>query len=442
MNIKENQIFDVEILEITYKGKGVCKIDAFVIFLNSGVPGDKVQIKITKLKKKYGEGEILALLEPSKNRIEPLCSYFETCGGCQLQNINYPGQLKYKESMVYASLKHIGKIKISINPIIPSPLYFGYRNQLKIKIQIGKNTKMGFYQMETHEIVEINKCILGTELCNNILKEVKFFLQTIQNTSLINCDGACNLFIRVSHDQKNAILIFADEKKAPPISLEIIEKISAHLINKFTEIQCIIKQSYSQGYKILIGNDNFSYLIKDINFQISSLNFWQVNFTQFDNLVDIVLNFAELTGNEIVLDAYCGSGFFSLFLARKSRFVYGIELNPGAIKDAKKNALLNNIYNVKFIAGDVEKNILNHLNMHIDLILVDPPRNGCSPLTLTTILKISPEKIIYVSCNPSTLARDLQVLCDNGYSIANIQPIDMFPQTYHIECIVSLGSER
>ncbi|MBI5418086.1 23S rRNA (uracil(1939)-C(5))-methyltransferase RlmD [Candidatus Poribacteria bacterium] len=449
-SIKENQIFEAEITEITYKGKSVCRYDNFVVFLDHAIPGDKVRARITKVKKTYGEGEIISMIEPSKARIKAPCDYFQICGGCQFQGIDYSHQLKFKEIIVSNCLKHIGKLDTTVNSILPSPKTFEYRNQIQLKVQISSEVKIGFYRTETHEIIKIDKCLLQTKIGNSILAEIRKFFNKENNNSFVE-PLLFNIILRVSDEEKKALIIFEDEdsfktsKNIPDknqtdklIFNNIINELCAVLINKFSEIECIIKYNQSHSPCILFGNDNFYYSIKDITFFISSKDFWQINFSQVSNLVDIVLKYANLSGSETVLDAYCGAGFFSLFLAKKCRYVYGVEVNSMAISNAKKNAAINNILNVKFIDGDV-KNILsrNHFQK-IDLLVIDPPRKGCEEIVIKKILDISPNKIIYVSCNPATLARDILLFTQNGYSVIGIQPIDMFPQTFHIECVVCL----
>ncbi|MBI5417799.1 23S rRNA (uracil(1939)-C(5))-methyltransferase RlmD [Candidatus Poribacteria bacterium] len=443
--LQKEQIIETEITEITYKGKAVCRIDNFVVFLNNGVPGDKVRAKITELKKKYAYGEIIDLIKPSSFRIDPICQYFYECGGCQLQYIDYINQLSLKELMVRDSLWHIGKISLPINKIIPSSKYYEYRNQIQLKIEIGEKAKLGFFSIDTHKIVKIDNCFLQTKIGNRILNGLNKFFNENGNKLFFKYPCTYKVIIRVSEDEKKVLIIFEAEGsfiyKSDSVESELTEQVSSFLINMFPEIQCIIKYAAYQSPHILFGNDDFSYSVHDINFHISLRDFWQINFTQINVLSDIVLKFAGLTGKETVLDAYCGVGLFTLLIALECRFVYGVELNPEAIYNARKNAGINNVLNVKFIEGDVEKVIMSSRFPNIDIIIVDPPRKGLKREVLSSILKIKPGKIIYVSCDPATLSRDLQILITNDYNLKEIQPIDMFPQTYHIECVAYLEAK-
>ncbi len=460
--------YKVRIDSIAFEGKGVARLDGKVVFVRNAVPGDFLQIEMTKNKKSYSEGKIIEIIEPSPLRIEPLCNHFGVCGGCSFQNIPYDEQLKWKRQFVVDAFEKIAKLEnLEIKEPIPSPKQFGYRNKMEFSFgtsrwiteeEVQKNivlsTKdkhfaLGFHLPERFDkIINIDKCLLQDNRGNFILNEVRkkalelqipaynlrshsgFLRNLVFRFSTSNNEILVNL-VTTSQIQENE-KTFLDWYGTCIRQLDNVEHL-AHTIN-----DSYSPTSYGE-VKILKGSGYLFEKILNVEFRISPFSFFQVNTLQASSLVKKVIELAN-SDNQIVWDLYSGAGTFSLTIASKSKFVYGIELLEKTVEDAIYNANLNKIDNVKFFAKDLNsKKILQEL-LQLEppnVVIIDPPRTGIHKNLLFSLTKILPESIVYVSCNPTTQARDCFELL-KFYNLVEIQPFDMFPQTYHIETIVLL----
>ncbi|MCI5596260.1 MAG: 23S rRNA (uracil(1939)-C(5))-methyltransferase RlmD [Lachnospiraceae bacterium] len=460
MEIKKNQEYEVEIEDFGSDGSGIGKIGTFPLFIKDTVIGDKVSVKVIKVKKNYGYGRMMKLLVPSPDRVPALCSVARQCGGCTLQHLNYEKQLEYKYQKVKNCLMRIGglkdieeKMKMTLG--MEEPFY--YRN--KAQYPVGKNKEgqivTGFYAGRTHSIVENDHCCIQAKENDVILPVIKAYMKKnhIEPYDEKNHRGLVrHILTRVGFTTGEIMvcLVLNGSKKDLPNPNELIDALTK--IKGMTSI--VVNQNREKTNKILgkkietlWGQDYIEDYIGNVKYQIGPLSFYQVNPTQTKVLYGKALDFAGLTGNEIVWDLYCGIGTISLFLAQKAKQVYGVEIVPEAIEDARKNAAINGIENVEFFVGKAEEVLPEKYKesretMSADVIVVDPPRKGCEESLLDTIVKMSPEKVVYVSCDPATLARDLKYLCGNGYDVKKIQPVDMFGMSGHVETVVLLSQQK
>ncbi len=460
---KPRQIIEnVEIIDIAAEGKSIARVNNKVLFVSFAVPGDIVDVVVTKKNKSYFEGKVLKFKKKSDLRIEPFCSHFGVCGGCKWQNIPYEKQIFYKEKQVLEQLQRIGKIEIEKSlPIIASQKTINYRNKLEFTFSNKRWLFNGEEELPNptdywgagfhipgrfDKVLQIEKCYLQQEPSNQIRKEIYSFC--IKNEIpffdlKLHTGYVRNLIIRNTLDgQVMVIVCFFYENNIWQ------EKILSHILENVPEITSLYfainpKHNDSLDGITPILYKGTAYLTENLNglkFKISPKSFFQTNSAQAAVLYNKVLEFAQLTGNEIVYDLYSGTGTIGLYLSKYSKKVIGIEFVEDAVFDARENALLNDITNVAFFAGDT-KEVLNNdfvlKNGKPDVIVIDPPRNGISKEVVETILKIKPKKIVYVSCNPATQARDIQLMSE-FYNVPFIQPIDMFPHTHHVENIALL----
>ncbi len=447
MTVSKNEHHDVTIEDLTHDGAGVAKINGFPLFIPNALPNEKVKIKVTKVTKGYGFAKLIELYEPSNYRVDAPCSIYKQCGGCQLQHLTYEGQLQAKQKQVKEALTRIGKLEnITIHPIIGMENPTHYRN--KSQVPIGeKNGQLvtGFYQKRTHDIVEMNTCLIQQVENDTALQQVKKICQE-HNISPYNEEthqGTLrHLMVRYGKMTNELMIVFVTHTKEFPYK----EKIINDIIETIPHVKSIIqninphKTNVIMGKKttVLWGEPYIHDYIGDVQFAISAQSFYQVNPVQTKVLYEKTLQYANLSGKETVIDAYCGIGTISLFLAKHAKKVYGVEVVQDAINDAKRNADLNGITNVEFVVGAAEEVMLDwhKQNIEPEVIVVDPPRKGCDASLLSTIIEMKPERVVYVSCNPATLARDLRVLVDGGYEVKEVQPVDQFPHTSHVECVV------
>lgn len=453
MNNREFNVGDkfvTEIIDLTSEGKGIAKIEGFTVFVDGGLPGDKGKIEITKIKKNFGLGKMVELTFPSVNRVKPKCRLSGICGGCQLQELDYTKQLKIKTDIVKNNIERIGKLKdIKINDTIGMKQPYRYRNKAQFQVgKKGKDIAIGFYQIESHDIINVDKCILQNDINDKIIDIVRKYMKDfkIKPYDRKSKKGIIrHILTRVSSYTGEIMVIIVTKTDILPYSNEFIHLLIGKIPQITSIIQNVNKKNSSEilgmKNKVLFGNDRITDSIGNLKFSISPMSFYQVNPTQTQVLYNKALDYAHLVGNEVVFDIYCGIGTISLFLAQRAKKVYGIEIVKEAIKDARINAKLNNINNVEFYDGKAE-DILPNLykdGIKADVIVVDPPRKGCHKSVIEMIIKMRPKKVIYVSCNPSTLARDLKYLDEGGYKAVEVQPVDMFPQTGHVECVVLIS---
>ena len=449
--VEINKIYEIEILNLGSNGEGVGRLEDFTIFVENALPTEKILAKIEVVKKNYAVGKLIKILRESSERIAPICPIYFECGGCQLQHLNYPAQLKIKRQQVIDAIERIGKLDgVEIFETLGMKNPLRYRN--KMQFPVGKNNSeiiVGCYAKNSHKIIDTDSCLIQREGNDKILRAVKKIANKLK-ISAYDEDKHRGILRHVMgrvgfNDELMIVLVTAT--KNLPDEKKIIRAIRSELPEVSTIQQNI--QTYKNNVilgretKILFGKETVRDKIENLQFNISARSFFQVNTAQAEVLYKIVRNFAELGGREIVIDAYCGTGTISLFLAKSAYKVYGIEIVSSAIKDAKKNARENKIRNAEFIVGDAVKIIpqLYSEKIFADVVVVDPPRAGCDKKILETFAAMNPAKIIYVSCNPATLARDLKILSESGYETKKIQPVDMFPFSSHVEAVAQLVKE-
>lgn len=443
------EIYEMNIDNLGVSGEGTGKIENFTVFVKGALPGEKVSVQITEAKKNYAVGKIVKLLKESPARVKPLCPIYKKCGGCQLQHLTYETQLEEKQNQVKAAIEHIGGLKgIEILPVLGEENPWYYRN--KMQFPVGKKKgiiSIGCFAQGTHDIIDTEACLIQKQGNNAILQAMRKVIERLsippynedKHTGVLrHVIGRVGLggelmivLVTAVSELNNAKQIVKLLRSALPNLVSVQQNIQTYRNNVIM----------GRETKLLWGKETITDKIGLLKFRISPRSFFQVNSEQAEVLYNKALEFADLKGNEIVIDAYCGTGTISLFLAKKARKVYGIEIVKPAIIDARKNALDNNVKNVEFIVGDATEVMprLFKQDIHPDVVVVDPPRAGCSEKVLNTFAKMNPQRIVYVSCNPATLARDLKILDELGYKTMKIQPVDMFPMTAHVECVALIN---
>lgn len=415
--IKINENYDVTCIDISFEGYGVCKINNFIVFVPNFITSETAKIKITKLEKNYGYGEIFELIKLSKYRIKPNCDDISP-----LSHISYDYQVIIKNNIVKNTFKKLN-LNIKINDIIKMEDPFNYRNKIKISVGIKADKLIcGYYKNNTHDIIPFNDNIIFSKKANSILKKLISLLENYK-------ENIKHIIIKEGFKTNEIMLVIVTNE----IKIDNIDEIIKEF-NLTTIIQIIDNKEI-----ILYGPGYIYDILDDIKLKISPNSFYQVNPVQTEKLYKKAIEIANLNKNDIIIDAYSGIGSISFYISKYVKKVYGIEIEKNAVNDALYNAKINNIKNVKFIFGDVEKEILNFKDKKIDVIFLDPPRKGCSKKFLNTILTLKPKKIIYISCNINTQVRDVKLLLDNGYMFNEVHTVDMFPHTSHIENIICLN---
>ncbi len=447
--LKIENTYEIEIVDLGHSGEGIGRVDGFTVFVEGGVTGDTVTATIKTLKKKYAIAELVEIIKPSDIRQNPICPVFEKCGGCQTQNIKYEEQLKIKRKLVVDALERIGHLKeVKVEETVGMEEPYRYRNKAQYPVanKHGK-TEIGFYKKRSHEIVEFEDCYIQPDINNTVVETVKKFMDQYHISAYNEETGkgtVRHILTKVGFNTKQLMVVIVTNGRHLEHKEELIQMLDDEIVNFDSVIQNV---NTSKGNKIL-GNENIVLHGKEIitdtleklEFEISPNSFYQVNPIQMKKLYDLAKEYADLTGNETVLDLYCGIGTIGMYLADKAKIIIGVEIVDEAIVDANKNAKRNNIENIEFHGGKAEIIVpkLQEKGMKADVAIVDPPRKGCDERLLETLIKISPKKIVYVSCNPSTLARDLKFLTENGYNVDKVCPVDMFPQTMHVEVVTLL----
>ncbi|MGN0383717.1 MAG: 23S rRNA (uracil(1939)-C(5))-methyltransferase RlmD [Eubacterium sp.] len=451
--MKKNDILEIKIEDMGNTGEGIGKLDGYTLFVKDAIIGDVVKVKVMKTGKSYGFAKLLEIISPSEKRVTPMCSISRACGGCQLQAMSYEEQLKYKENKVRNNLERIGKLSnFKMNPIVGMEHPQHYRNKAQFPVGTDKygNIIVGFYAGRTHSIIESESCMLGWEINEEIIKCVKSFMKRNKIAPYDEKTGnglIRHILIRVAAATNEVMVCLIINGMKIPNSQELVRELKK--ISGVSSISLNVNMARNNvilGKEIinLYGKGYITDYIGDVQFRISPLSFYQVNPVQTKKLYETALKYANLTGSETVWDLYCGIGTISLFLARNAGKVYGVEIVPEAINDAKINAQINNINNVEFFVGKAEEVVLDFYDdkKSPDVIVVDPPRKGCDKTLLETIIKVLPKRLVYVSCDSATLARDLHYLCNNGYELIEVQPVDMFGHTVHVETVVLLSQRK
>lgn len=454
MEFKKNDLVTVKIEDMGHDGEGIGKAEGYTLFIKDTVIGDVVEAKIMKMKKNYGYARLVRVLEASKDRTEPKCSVARACGGCQLQFLTYEKQLEFKKNKVVGNLERIGGFSdISVEKVMGMENPWRYRN--KAQFPVGKdkegNLITGFYAGRTHSIIPNTNCYLGVEVNEEILNAVLNYMREnhVEPYDEVTGKGLVrHILIRYGFKTKEIMVCIIINGRKIPNAAGLVEKLKD--ISGMTSITLNVNTKRNNvilGNEILPlwGKDYITDYIGEVKYQISPLSFYQVNPVQTEKLYGTALEYAGLTGKEIVWDLYCGIGTISLFLAQKAQKVYGVEIVPAAIEDARKNAEINGIENAEFFVGKAEEVLpakYKEDGVYADVIVVDPPRKGCDGALIETMLSMKPERIVYVSCDSATLARDLKVLCEKEYQVEKVAVCDMFPGSVHVETVVLLGREK
>ena len=469
--MKKNEIVEVTIEDMGINGEGIGRVNGYTLFIKDALIGDRVEAKVMKAKKSYGYARLMRLIEASPDRVAPKCPFARKCGGCQIQELSYEKQLAFKGEKVRGNLKRIGGFSQELLDEVMEPIVgaadksrsaapFGYRNKAQFPFGTDRdgNPITGFYAGRTHDIIANTDCALGVPQNQEVLEKVLAFLKEYHLPSYDEKTGKGllrHVLIRYGFRTGELMVCLVVNGDGIPHA--------EHLIDSLREIKGMTSITLSpnkqqtnvimgDSYKVLWGQGYITDYIGDVKYEISPLSFYQVNPVQTEKLYGLALEYAGLKGQETVWDLYCGIGTISLFLARKAKQVYGVEIVPQAIEDARRNAEKNSIDNAEFFVGKAEEVLPAYYETyakehpgeraHADVIVVDPPRKGCDAELLETIVKMKPEKIVYVSCDSATLARDLKYLCGEGYELKRGRAVDMFPQTVHVETVVMLSHKK
>ncbi|MDM0981875.1 23S rRNA (uracil(1939)-C(5))-methyltransferase RlmD [Clostridium perfringens] len=451
--VEKNKEYIFDIISQGYEGEGIAKIDnKYPIFIEGALKGEKVKVRIVKVNKNFAYGKLMEVLEASEERVNPPCAIYKRCGGCKLQHASYKAQLDFKWDRVKDCVSKIGKLDPSI---VKYPLGmeepWRYRNKVQLPIGlINGEVKIGFFAPRSHDIIDMESCLIQDEIGDKVVKLTREWIEKF-NIRPYNVDGEYDekgivrhIMIRRGFTTNEVMVVLVTNGEKLPHKEEFVDL----MVKNIPGIKSIIQNINSKKTNVILGlesktlwgEDTISDYIGDFRFNISPLSFFQVNPIQTEVLYGKALEYANLTGNEEVFDAYCGTGTITLFLSQRAKKVYGVEIIPQAIDNAWINAKENKVENVEFFVGESEVVIPDLINKGVkaDVVVVDPPRKGCDKKLLDSITNIDAKKIVYVSCDPSTLGRDLQVLEENGYKTLEVQPVDMFPNTAHIENVALL----
>lgn len=461
--MQKNDLVTVAIEDIGVGGEGIGKVDGYTLFIKDAIIGDVVEAKIVKAKKNYGYARLMNIVMPSENRVEkPACPMARRCGGCQIQEMKYGAQLAFKEGKVRGNLERIGEVPTELldkvmQPIVGMEEPFHYRNKAQFPIGTDKEGHIitGFYAGRTHSIIPNTDCALGVAVNQKILEIILHFME---NNHISAYDEekhkglVRHVLIRYGFKTDEIMVCLVINGEKLPHAEKLVDKLCE--ISGMTSITISVNKAKTNvimgnEIKLLWGQTYITDYIGNVKYQISPLSFYQVNPVQTEKLYGLALDYADLNGNETVWDLYCGIGTISLFLAQKAKQVYGVEIVPQAIDDARNNAKINDITNAEFYVGKAEEVLPEYYReyqeshggetAHSDVIVVDPPRKGCEESLLQTIVDMQPEKVVYVSCDSATLARDVKFLRESGYELKKITPVDQFPNTVHVETVVLLS---
>ena len=463
--MQKNETAIVTIEDIGVNGEGIGKVDGYTLFIKDAVIGDVVEAKVMKAKKNYGYARLMKIITPSKDRVTPVCTFARKCGGCQIQEMSYEQQLRFKHNKVRGNLERIGGFSPELlekimEPVVGMEEPFHYRNKAQFPFGTDKegNPITGFYAGRTHDIIANTDCALGVAVNKEILEKTLSFMKKYQIPSYDENTGKGlirHALIRYGFTTKEIMVCYVINGKHIPHVEELVETLrelegmTSITFSSNTKRTNVIM---GDSYETIWGQGYITDYIGDVKYQISPLSFYQVNPVQTDKLYGLALEYADLKGNETVWDLYCGIGTISLFLAQKAKQVYGVEIIPQAIEDAKRNAVLNGFENAEFYVGKAEEILPKYYEeyakthggerAHADVIVVDPPRKGCDETLLHTMTEMQPDKIVYVSCDSATLARDLKILCERGYCLERVRAVDQFPMSVHVETVVLLSQQK
>ena len=466
--MRKNDTAVVKITDIGVNGEGIGKVDGYTLFIKDAVIGDTVEAKVMKAKKNYGYARLMEVIAPSPDRVKPQCPFARKCGGCQIQEMSYERQLAFKAQKVRGNLERIGGFSAELldqvmEPALGMDAPFGYRNKAQFPFGTDKegNPVTGFYAGRTHHIIPNTDCALGVPVNREILEIILNFMKKNKIPSYDEKTGKGlirHVLIRYGFATREIMVCLVVNGTEISEAGELLSELSK--IPGMTSITLssnMLRTNVIMGdsFDVLWGSGYITDYIGGIKYRISPLSFYQVNPVQTENLYSLALEYADLKGHETVWDLYCGIGTISLFLAQKARKVYGVEIIPQAIDDARENARINGIENVEFFVGKAEEVLPGWYQQYAvsggdsagnearaDVVIVDPPRKGCDEALLGTIVEMAPERVVYVSCDPATLARDLKYLCGQGYVLERVRAVDMFPETVHVETVCLLSNRK
>lgn len=462
MSVKKKQIIECDVIDVAFGGKGLAKVDGFAVFIDQTVSGDRVAARITRKKRSHAQAVMQELLTPSPMRVDPPCPYSGYCGGCKWQFIDYAHQLELKRRHVAESLQHIALLNgTTVHATLPSEKIFGYRNKMEFSCsdrrwllpnEMGADVDISFalglhVPGTFHKVLDIQACLLQPELGNRLLDTARRYMRASDRPvyGLRSHEGFWRfLMLRhsVAHDQWMVNIVTASEDRDAVLPLAEL------ILERFPQVVSVVNNITARRSGVAIGEREIHLVgepvlvdrIGDFEFEISANSFFQTNTRGAQTLYETVSRYAGLQGNETVLDLYCGTGTIAIWLARQAGQVVGLEMVESAVADARKNCRTNDTHNCQFILGDI-KDTLATIHGRPDLLVIDPPRAGMHKDVLAQVCQLAPEKIVYVSCNPATMARDILEL-KNDYELAEVQPVDMFPHTFHIESVARLVKRK
>lgn len=444
--IRKNDEYIVDIVDNGFEGEGIAKINNFTIFVKGAIEGEKVRILIVKVNSSYAFAKILEIIKKSPYRCDEDCTTYKRCGGCDLRHIKYEKTLEIKKNMVQSLVNKTLENKIDVNNTVGMEKPFNYRNKAQYPVGINKNGEpiFGVFANRTHEIIPIDDCKIQTKISERIAQYVINFMKDNKikvYDEKTNKGVLRHIVVKVGMktNEVMCVLVVNEEK------IKNEDELVKGLIDTFSEIKTIVKNVNTKNTNVILGNRNIilygnGYIkdkLGDFIFKISPMSFYQINPIQTEKLYNLAIQNGELSKDKVIFDLYCGIGTIGIFASKNVKKVYGIEIVPQAIEDAKENAKLNNIQNAEFMVGDVEfalSELIEKRNIIPDVVFVDPPRRGLDTTTIKNLEKVKPEKIVYISCNPATLVRDLKMF-EEEYEIKSIIPVDLFPWTKHVECV-------
>ena len=454
-DIQPGRTVELEIESLGFEGPGVARLDNFVIFVPLALPGDKIKASITKKKSNFAQARLIELLEPSRFRIGARCSHFGTCGGCKWQNLEYPRQVEYKTRQVVETLQHLGGFESpTVLPALPAPEPFFYRNKMEYSFSTDfrGETILGLHVAGSYDnVFDLQACFLQSEISNQIVHKVKAFCRSekLPVYDLKTHGGLLRFLVVKEAKNTGEMMVNIVTHQGEAGRLKILAE---ELGREFPRIKSVVRNINSRKAQIavgekeelLAGRDYIQETLGGFSFRISANSFFQSNSAQAEALCRLATEFAGLDKNQTVLDLYSGTGTISFFLAQKAKEIVGVESNPAAVEDARKNAELNQIANCRFVCSDACDFISEIMSggERFNVVVADPPRSGLHPGVMKNLLRLLPPRMVYVSCNPSTLARDLKILCEQKYKFEKVQPVDMVPHTYHIESVTLLVRKK
>lgn len=450
--MKKNTYFDGECVDLTHEGQGIVKVDGMIYFVKGMLPGEKGQLKVIKQLKNYGIARLIELKIPSTQRVEPLCPIYKQCGGCHLQHLSYEGQRQFKQKRVKDVMERIAKVDVEVQPTLMQKDPWYYRNKVQMPVgYVNNQLEIGFYKQHSNDIIPMKKCYIQNEMSNKLVNRVKQLMveHNIKAYDKITHKGIVrHILTKYGYHTNELMLVLITNGKNFKWRNLFIETLTQEFPNLKTIVQNVNERHdnviLGQKEHIWYGPGYIQDTLNGLTFNISSKSFYQINPVQVEVLYNKAIELADIQKTDIVIDAYCGIGTISLSMAKYAKKVIGVEVVEEAIEDAKLNAKINNIENVDFIVDDATHYMveLAKNNTHIDVVVVDPPRKGCSKEVLEAINILNPRKLVYISCDVATQARDIAILKEYGYGVDFCQPVDMFPATYHVENIVLLSKEN